>query len=63
MQQTLFHSNENILPFSGEAFFYPSFFSKKQSDGFLELLKNEISWKQEPIKMFGKEVIQPSLTA
>jgi len=64
MQATLFEETpHNILPFDGEVFFYPAFFSTEESDRLLQQLKNEIDWKQEPIKMFGKMVMQPRLTA
>ena len=43
--------------------FYPQFFSAQECDLYINKLKEEIKWKQEPIKMFGKEVMQPRLTA
>ncbi|MFC0185587.1 Alkylated DNA repair dioxygenase AlkB [Pseudarcicella hirudinis] len=55
--------NQNLLPFQGEAYFYPDFFSKSKSDFYFNQLLDEIRWKQEPIKIFGKEVMQPRLTA
>ncbi len=64
MQATLFdNSSNNILPFNGEVFFYPAFFTKDESDMYLQTLLSEIEWKQEPIKLFGKTVMQPRLTA
>lgn len=63
MQPTLFQMEENILPMDGEAYFYPDFFPRLQSDLYLKQLKSEVPWKQEPIKIFGKEVMQPRLTA
>lgn len=63
MQQFLFHRFENILPSKGEAILYPQFFSLAASDHYLKLLTDEIEWKQEPIKIFGKEMMQPRLTA
>jgi len=53
----------DILSFNGEAILYPSFFSPEESDSYFRKLLNEIQWKQEPIKIFGKEVMQPRLTA
>ncbi|WP_420154017.1 alpha-ketoglutarate-dependent dioxygenase AlkB family protein [Siphonobacter sp.] len=53
----------NLLPFQGEAFFYESFFSSEESDALFQQLYHEIPWKQEPIRIFGKEVMQPRLTA
>jgi len=63
MQSSLFNMDENILPFKGAAFFYPQFFSLAESDQYLSALTGEISWKQEAIKIYGKEVMQPRLTA
>ena len=63
MQATLFNNSNNILPFNGEVFFYPGFFTKGESDTYLQTLLSEIEWKQEPIKIFGKTVMQPRLTA
>ncbi|RZS97998.1 alpha-ketoglutarate-dependent dioxygenase AlkB family protein [Cecembia calidifontis] len=54
---------KNILPEKGEAYYYQNFFSPAQSDLYLKRLIEEISWKQEPIWMFGKQVMQPRLTA
>lgn len=53
----------NLLPIDGEAYFYPHFFSESESDLLFEKLKNEVDWKQEPIVIFGKKVMQPRLTA
>ena len=63
MQQLFLEHPDNILPFDGEAFFYSSFFSNQESDVFYQQLLNEVHWKQEPIKIFGREVMQPRLTA
>ncbi len=64
-QPLLFSENTpfNLLPYNGEAFFFSPFFSKKDSDSLLNNLLTNINWKQEPIKIFGKPVMQPRLTA
>lgn len=47
----------------GEVIIYQNFFNQSESDRFfLELLKN-INWQQDKIKIFGKEVDLPRLTA
>jgi len=56
-------SAKNLLPFQGETFLYPEFFTKAKSDFYLDRLEETLAWKQEPIKLFGKEVMQPRLTA
>ncbi|MDO9554324.1 alpha-ketoglutarate-dependent dioxygenase AlkB [Rhodonellum sp.] len=53
----------NLLPFQGEASFFPDFFSEQESDLLFQKAVEEIHWKQEPIWMFGKKVMQPRLTA
>lgn len=64
MQQSLFASDSsNLLPFGGEVRLYPRFFSHPQADQLFLSLKNGIEWRQEPIWMFGKQVMQPRLTA
>jgi alkylated DNA repair dioxygenase AlkB len=63
MQSSLFDSISNLLPHKGEAYLYPHHFSKELSDGYYKALLDEVNWKHEPIKLFGKEVMQPRLTA
>jgi alkylated DNA repair dioxygenase AlkB len=54
---------ENLLPFQGEVYFFPQFFSETSSKQYFQTLLKTIRWNQEPIKIFGKEVMQPRLTA
>jgi len=56
-------SMENLLPKDGEVYMLPQFFSNEESDRLYKSLQTNIAWKQEPIKMFGKEIMQPRLTA
>ncbi|MCK7559494.1 alpha-ketoglutarate-dependent dioxygenase AlkB [Chitinophaga sedimenti] len=53
----------NLLPFQGEAYLFPQCFSRPESNDYFIRLQQETQWKQEPIKIFGKEVMQPRLTA
>ena len=55
--------NENILPFDGEVFLYDSLFGRKETSELFYKLKNTIEWKQEGMKMYGKEILFPRLTA
>lgn len=43
-----------IINQDGEAFLYPNFFSKSESDEFFNKLDTEIQWKQQIIKIFFK---------
>ena len=63
MQKSLFENDANILPYSGEVYYYPCFFSNTESDLYFQQLLHEVNWKQKPIKIFGKEVMEPRLTA
>lgn len=56
-------SLKNILPRDGEVFYLPDVFSPVESAQHLAALLREVKWKQEPIVMFGKKVLQPRLTA
>ncbi len=53
----------NLLPFQGEVTFHPDFFALAESDGFFNSLQEGLAWQQEPIWMFGKQILQPRLTA
>lgn len=58
-----FTREDNLLPFSGEVFYFSEFFDKNESDNYFKSLCDNIQWQQEPVKIFGKEVMQPRLTA
>lgn len=53
----------NLLPVDGEAVLYPALFTHEESGRYLQLLQETINWKQEPVVLFGKTVMQPRLTA
>lgn len=57
------HSKQNLLPQDGEAYLFEKFFDKEESDFYFQALLNQVIWKQEPIILFGKKVMQPRLTA
>ena len=48
---------------NGEFQFYPHFFTKNDSDVFFKKLKENISWKQESMNMYGRKIDFPRLTA
>lgn len=50
---------KNFLPCDGSLFYLESFIDSH----FLELLINEIKWEQSSIRMFGKDIPEPRLTA
>ena len=55
--------SDNILPILGEAYYFPGFFDEAECSLLFDRLAHGISWKQEPIYIFGKKVMQPRLTA
>ncbi len=54
---------EQLLPQNGNALLYQKFFNSTDADRYLSKLTNDIAWKHEAIKLFGKSVLQPRLTA
>ena len=56
-------TQENLLPKDGETFFFAHFFTAEESSFYFETLLKEIAWKEEPIIIFGKKIMQPRLTA
>jgi len=64
MFDNLFHDPaSNLLPFQGVVRYYPEFFTTADADRYFRQLRDETDWKQEPVKIFGREVMQPRLTA
>ena len=63
MQSSLFDTNKNLLPFGGEILLFQNFFSDQECKKDSDYLESEIKWKQEPITIFGKKIMQPRLTA
>jgi len=47
----------NLLPYDGELLYLGPLFSLEEQHRYLSLLKNDISWSQERIKMYGKEIV------
>ena len=46
-----------------QLFFFPNFWKISEATNLFNLLKNELAWQQDSIKMFGKSVLEPRLTA
>src|SRR5688572_24834878 len=64
MQQDLFNTQaQNLLPYDGEVICYPQFFNREESDFYFEKLMDTIEWQQDKMKIYGKEVNLPRLTA
>ncbi len=52
-----------ILPFDGQVFYYPNFFETSIEQNIIQSLTENVAWKQEQIRMFGKMLDMPRLTA
>lgn len=46
-----------------EVYYAPRFFNPEESGAYFHELKQNINWQQEHIRMFGKELLLPRLTA
>lgn len=46
-----------------EVTYYPNFLYTKEADSFFKILREEVPWQQDDIKIFGKVYAQPRLTA
>jgi len=54
---------EQLLPHNGNALLYRGFLNSMDADNYLSKLTSDIAWKHESIKLFGKFILQPRLTA
>lgn len=54
---------ENLLINDGEVYYYASFFESAESDELFEWMLSNINWQQRSIKIFGKTIKEPRLTA
>lgn len=54
---------DNLLPFQGEALLFPAVCTHSEREAYLQRLLQETDWKQEAIRLFGRQVMQPRLTA
>lgn len=62
-EQTDILDKETLSMPDAEIFFYRNFFSNHESDQLFKNLFNEIKWRQDKVKMYGKEINLPRQTA
>lgn len=60
---TMQNKVRNLLPIDGEMYFYPNYFCTNESAMYFKYLLTDIAWQQEQIKLFGKWLMQPRLSA
>ncbi len=64
MQLNIFNAkDDNILPFDGESYLFNNFLKEESPNYFFTQLQNTILWKQEGMKMYGRQLDFPRLTA
>lgn len=64
MSAKLFENLENLLPSERDHLYYvPDFINPENSERYFGLLRREIEWVQGTIKIFGREIREPRLTA
>jgi alkylated DNA repair dioxygenase AlkB len=63
MNELLLFTNDNLLPNDGDVRFFPGFFTGAAADRYFNELQKTVGWQQQPIKIFGREIMQPRLTA
>ena len=59
----LFPISGELLPKDGSAVLVPDFLSESEADEFFEGLHTKTPWEQNFIKLFGKEISEPRLSA
>ena len=55
--------SQNLLPYDGEVYLYEQILTETDHHYYLKKLEAEITWKQEGMKMYGKYIDFPRLTA
>lgn len=55
-------AGKNVIP-NGELLFYPDFFTPSECNQFFHSLRTTVEWKQEAMRLYGKTVNFPRLTA
>jgi alkylated DNA repair dioxygenase AlkB len=53
----------NLLPQDGSLIYVPDFLRKIEADHSFQALKEKVNWRNDKIKMYGKEHFLPRLTA
>jgi alkylated DNA repair dioxygenase AlkB len=54
---------QSVLPQSDTVWYYPNFLSPPLANDYYTKLSKSLDWKQYPIRLFGKTMLQPRLIA
>jgi len=63
LQKSILENKEIVIAQDGEVILYPTFFSHQESESLLLNLERKIAWRQDYIKIHGKTLPVPRLTA
>ncbi|MBL7901464.1 MAG: alpha-ketoglutarate-dependent dioxygenase AlkB [Bacteroidia bacterium] len=64
MQNTLFNeTKKNILPGFGEVYYYGPVLTSKEADKYFTLLRDQLHWEQEKIRIAGKTIQMERMVA
>ena len=55
--------SQNIVPKEGNVELLQNFFSQTEAESYFVSLTDKTPWRQDPIRIFGKLIMQPRLTA
>lgn len=59
----LFPKGHDLQLCDSEISYYPNFLNASRADFLFKLLRQKVAWRQDHIKVFGREYLQPRLTA
>jgi alkylated DNA repair dioxygenase AlkB len=59
----MFHEHSTLHLHDAALSYTPGWLTTPEADNLLQLLHQSLQWQQQPIRMFGKMVMQPRLTA
>lgn len=62
-EQAVPQQSNNLLKQNGEVVFYSDLFNQDESDSLYSKLSTETNWQQESLKLYGRAVPLPRLTA
>lgn len=57
------NSGQELNLLNASVSYFPNFLRKETANKYFEVFLKEIEWEQQEIKIFGKKILQPRLTA
>jgi len=53
LNPVLVHNN-NLIPFNGEAYYYPTFLDEAESNELFHVVNSKVKWEHDKVTLFGK---------